>query len=1108
MRWLLTAAGAGPADPAVLEALVAALWERYLATGSAGDRRAVISWGELLLALPGDTARDGDVHETVGLALLDEAGEPEPEPGPHLAAAIGHLESALAALPPADPGRGGLAALLAFACWRQLAGDSSRYAEVDRMTRYAAEAWALLPAGDEARPEIGLYLASGIHERLLRPGVPFEPAAASLAIGALTEIEPHWAGEEDLHPLVVTNLGHFLAARGQATGSAADVAAAGPWLELAMAEVPLSDPAWAEVTQTLAAAMTVLATLGMSTAHLDRAIGLLTVVAGRAGGDLQRLVRTREALGVLLIQRAQFSGHPEDLTAGIGQLRTAWEMSAPGGEDRIAIALNLGSALLTRFLLGSDAQDLDAAEFYLDMARELARGRPGLRQLMADTDLVITATTALLRLGRGLTGERAGFGEAVEGLRTALAMLPPGHPYAARLRSDLGLALAARAGHEGGSQDGLREAMAELRTAAAGMPADHLMWPNTLLRITGTLAAAAAASGDPDQLAEAARAVTGALPSVDPRFAEGYRFLLTAGNIYLTRYRVTRERTDLDAALHWLEEGHREVAGRPGSAQLTEAFTLLAQCHRLRGRAAASRRAGLAALRELGRQVLLQTGSTRGLRLARAAAAQSAEVAGWCLQDDRPQTAVTAIELGRGLILWAATAVTSLPEMLTGAGHGDLAAEWLAALESHQEPPWDAGPAGAAHGEGLLAAAGQLPVPDELRSRVLTALAGQGTERLLAPPSAAEIGTALAETGADVLAYLVPPGTGQAGCALLVPAAGRGQQVMVLSLPLLRRPGDVPAGGEPVQVCAWAYQAVISPLLAQVRGWGLAGLPRLVLVPIGPLAAIPWHAAWRPASGGGRYACTEAVISYAASGRQLIDVSLRPALAPQSSAVIVGNPAFDLPFAGLEARAIRDGCYPAARYFGHATPGWVRADGPGSAVEVLGQLPAAAGAAGASVLHLGCHAATVAAAPGRSYLSLADGQQLTVEEILRRANGRPPRAPGGLVSLAACHSDESGQDQDEALTLATAFLAAGAVTVVGSRWEVPDDATSLLMFMFHHYLTTGGQSPRDALRLAQLWMIDPGRVPPPQMPEALAKDARYPGHAELSQWAAFTHQGR
>jgi CHAT domain-containing protein len=147
-------------------------------------------------------------------------------------------------------------------------------------------------------------------------------------------------------------------------------------------------------------------------------------------------------------------------------------------------------------------------------------------------------------------------------------------------------------------------------------------------------------------------------------------------------------------------------------------------------------------------------------------------------------------------------------------------------------------------------------------------------------------------------------------------------------------------------------------------------------------------------------------------------------------------------------------------------------------------------------------------APGRSHLLLAADTELRVDAILQQASGRPPSAAGGLVSLAACSSDLAADEYDEALTPATAFLAAGAVTVVGARWQVPDAATAQLMFMFHHFMTRRAYSARDALRSAQLWMLDPARIPPAEMPPELAVSAGRTRMADVTAWAGFVHQGR
>jgi CHAT domain-containing protein len=160
------------------------------------------------------------------------------------------------------------------------------------------------------------------------------------------------------------------------------------------------------------------------------------------------------------------------------------------------------------------------------------------------------------------------------------------------------------------------------------------------------------------------------------------------------------------------------------------------------------------------------------------------------------------------------------------------------------------------------------------------------------------------------------------------------------------------------------------------------------------------------------------------------------------------------------------------------------------------------------MLHLGCHGNVIGSAPGRSHLVLDEGEPLPVDAVLGQARDRPLSAPGGLVSLAACSSDLTTSEYDEALTLSTAFLAAGAATVIGARWEIPDGTTSLLMFMFHVRMIKYGDSPRDALRLAQAWMLAANREIPEEMPAELAKLIRDSRLRNVIAWAGFVHQGR
>jgi CHAT domain-containing protein len=81
------------------------------------------------------------------------------------------------------------------------------------------------------------------------------------------------------------------------------------------------------------------------------------------------------------------------------------------------------------------------------------------------------------------------------------------------------------------------------------------------------------------------------------------------------------------------------------------------------------------------------------------------------------------------------------------------------------------------------------------------------------------------------------------------------------------------------------------------------------------------------------------------------------------------------------------------------------------------------------------------------------------------------RAP--VVMLAACRTaDETGGPTN--VSLAGAFLAAGASSVVGSLWDVEDDDTEELSVAFHRELARG-VTPQDALRNVQLQFIRLGK---------------------------------
>ncbi|MFC9129048.1 CHAT domain-containing protein [Streptomyces sp. NPDC057099] len=393
-------------------------------------------------------------------------------------------------------------------------------------------------------------------------------------------------------------------------------------------------------------------------------------------------------------------------------------------------------------------------------------------------------------------------------------------------------------------------------------------------------------------------------------------------------------------------------------------------------------------------------------------------------------------------------------------------------------------------------------------------------------PSPGDIGSALRAMGATALVYLVP-GDGDVP-GLLGPQHGSGAAVIVkadgstdaLDLPGLTldappltayratgTPGrdaggppgdDAPPGPAPSpatsraaleQVCAWAGTAVMEPLLSRLpRGFGR--VPSLVLVPMGDLGVVPWHAArvrGRRRSRG--YACEEVDISYLPSARLLCDVAARPAAGTRQT-LVVGNPTRDLHHAGEEAEAVHSVFHPDGDLLGPgaATPAavtdWLRRQQGG-------------------LLHLACHGVVRQGERHSAYLALSDGR-LAAEELTEGAT----RYRGlDLVVLAACRTNVSGHGYDEAYSLATAFLVAGARSVVGSLWPVPDAATSLLMYMIHHFMSQERLPPGAALRSAQSWMLNERREAPPGMPDRLRARVRHIDGDDLTAWAGFTHLG-
>ncbi|MFG2616681.1 CHAT domain-containing protein [Streptomyces sp. NPDC048507] len=692
----------------------------------------------------------------------------------------------------------------------------------------------------------------------------------------------------------------------------------------------------------------------------------------------------------------------------------------------------------------------------------------------------------------------------------AVAEWPAGEPSWAEAWGSLETArmarqdVAARAGARQLPPPAGRPSGRDLRRIAAGLPARHRA------AVLGSIALAwsrdALLDSDVPRIRECLALAEEAISLTEPGGESWIRLTSYAGTTYAALaaandFPHSAERArDLERAIT-LTAGATDAMGGPAHRLWALSAQPLGRALRDRGGIARrdrerGRRLGLEAMRGFVWSALLQSGTQDVAESARLATEVSEEVIAWCLADRVPREAVQALDACRGLVLHTATTTRSVPELLTAAGHERLADEWRAAGADPDE------------------------VPGELRRRVVLAL-DEGGALLLDPPAPEEIGAALRAQHKDALVYLVPATAHCPGAAVVVTATGEVHDVPLPDLradaPALRAyhpqegraPRDLvpalgprparPAGAPPLReqldrLCSWAWRAALRPLLGTFQVPDRPGrVPRLVLVPMGVLGLVPWHAAFTEGASGRRYALQEAEISYAASARLLCEVAARPAVPHTGTALIVGNPTGDLPYAGEEADAVRSAFYPDAAYLGVRT-----GDGtPGQVADWLREH-----ADGGAVLHLACHGTVEENRPRSAYLSLRDGV-LTAEELSGATHG-----PLGLVVLAACRSQVSGRGHNEAYSLSSAFLVAGTRSVIGSLWPVPDDATSLLMFLTHHYLRREQEPPARALRRAQLWMLDPARTAPAAMPPALAARLAVLDPHDLSAWAGFTHLGQ
>jgi CHAT domain-containing protein len=119
---------------------------------------------------------------------------------------------------------------------------------------------------------------------------------------------------------------------------------------------------------------------------------------------------------------------------------------------------------------------------------------------------------------------------------------------------------------------------------------------------------------------------------------------------------------------------------------------------------------------------------------------------------------------------------------------------------------------------------------------------------------------------------------------------------------------------------------------------------------------------------------------------------------------------------------------------------------------------------GASYVHIATHYQPLSSSQGGGRLLLGDGSVLTLNEI---SSGLKKNFDTRLVTLSACETGtvqpSSGMQGFEGLT--TLFVANGAEYVVGTLWEVSDQATSDFIKVF--YLFLDKSNPVSALSMTK-----------------------------------------
>lgn len=236
----------------------------------------------------------------------------------------------------------------------------------------------------------------------------------------------------------------------------------------------------------------------------------------------------------------------------------------------------------------------------------------------------------------------------------------------------------------------------------------------------------------------------------------------------------------------------------------------------------------------------------------------------------------------------------------------------------------------------------------------------------------------------------------------------------------------------------WLGEAFAAPL----HGWLAGDTRRLLLLPVGELAALPLHAA---VVTGGTPLCATLACRYAPSAALLDLASRRPK--PQGGVAALADSMGDLPFSRLEAWSVT----PDALLGKDVTHGAISA--------ALRQ---------AARTHLAVHGEFDQENPLGSAFVAAD-EPVRLGDLLA---GRIEVASGATVIAAACETGlfDTRVGASEQIGFAAALIAAGASEVLTTLWPIHDLSTALIMERASSLSLRDGVPFAQALDAAVDWL--------------------------------------